>query len=186
MLANGTTSSRKISLAECTDDQGQLRFREALYVPDYAPLKLEILKLHHDLPSPGHPGRAKTFKLISREFHWPKMRQYIEQYLRNCRAWHQAKPVRHSPFGNLKPLPVPIRPWQEVSMDFVTGLPTSEGFDAILVVVDRLTKMRYIIPCNETATAPVITRRYLYHVWKLHGLPDAIVSDRGPQFTASF
>lgn len=71
-------------------------------------------------------------------------------------------------------------------MDFVTGLPTSEGFDAILVVVDRLTKMRHLIPCNDTATAPDVARLYLDHVWKLHGLPEAIVSDRSPQFTARF
>lgn len=110
MLQQDTLQSKKISLAECTNDQGQLRFRGALYVPDHAPLKLEILKLHHDVPSAAHPGRARTFELISREFYWPKMRQYIEQYLRNCRVCRQAKPVRHSPFGLLKPLPVPQRP----------------------------------------------------------------------------
>lgn len=65
-------------------------------------------------------------------------------------------------------------------MDFVTGLPPSEGFDAILVVVDRLTKMRYLIPCNETASAPNVARMYIDHVWKLHGL------SKGQQFTASF
>lgn len=71
-------------------------------------------------------------------------------------------------------------------MDFVTGLPPSEGFDAILVVVDRLIKMRHLIPCNETAGAQDVARMYLEHVRKLYGLPTYIVSDRGPQFTATF
>lgn len=123
MLETGTLHSPKISLAECINDQGLLRFPGILYVPDYAPLRLMILRLHHDLPAAGDPGRAKTFELISSEFYWPKMWQFIEQHLRNCRTCRQAKPVRHSPFGSLKPLPVPQRPWHEVSMDFVTGCP---------------------------------------------------------------
>lgn len=102
---------------------------------------MESIKLHYDNPAAGNPGRAKTFKLISREFFWPKMRQYIEQYLRNCHTCRQAKPVRQSPFGNFKPLPTSQRHWQKVSMDFVIGLPVSEVFDAILVVADRLNKM---------------------------------------------
>lgn len=71
-------------------------------------------------------------------------------------------------------------------MDVVTGLPSSKGLDAILVVVDCLTKMRHLIPCNETATAPNVAPRYLNQLCKLHGLPEAMISDRGPQYTASF
>lgn len=78
MLENGTVQTKKISLAECSNDQGQLRFRNALYIPDHAPLTLQIIKLHHDKPAAGHSGRAKTFNLISIEFFWPKLRQYIE------------------------------------------------------------------------------------------------------------
>lgn len=107
MLAQGSPQCRKISLAECTDNQDQLHFRGALYVPGYAPKKLEIIKLNHALPSAGQPGQARTFELNSQECSWPKVRQYIEQYLRNCCTCRQAKPVRHSPLGLLKPLAVP-------------------------------------------------------------------------------
>lgn len=71
-------------------------------------------------------------------------------------------------------------------MDFVVGLPTSEGFDAILVVVDRLSKMRHLIPCTSETDARLVAKLYLRHVWKLHGLPSSVVSDRGPQFVAQF
>lgn len=114
------------------------------------------------------------------------MRQYVEQYPLNCRNCPRAKPVRHSPFGNLKPLPVSQPPWQEVSIDFVTGLPHSEGFNVIIVVADRLTKMRHLIPCNETTGAPELARIHLVHVLKLHVLPEAIVSDQQSQFTPAF
>lgn len=92
------------------------------------------------------------------------MRQYIKQYLRNCRTCRQAKPVRHFPFGILKTLSVPQRPWQHVSMDFVTGLPVSKGLDAILVVVDRLTKMWHLIHWKETTGAAELAHLYLEHV----------------------
>lgn len=71
-------------------------------------------------------------------------------------------------------------------MDFVTGLPVGEGFYVILVVVNQLTKMRHLIPCQETTCAPELAYLYIDHLWKLHGLPDVIVSDRGPEFTATF
>lgn len=114
------------------------------------------------------------------------MRQYIEQYLSNCPTCRQVTLVRHSPFRSLKLLPVPHGPWQKVSMDSVTCLSLSEDFDAILVIVDCLTRKRHLITCNKTAGVTDVARICLDHVWKLHGLPQAIVCDRGPRFIATF
>ena len=93
---------------------------------------------------------------------------------------------RHSSFGILKPLSIPDRPWQSISMDFVTGLPWLEGWDTIWVVVDRLTKTRHLIACRSNIDVKGLADLFLRHVFSLHGLPDSIVSDRGPQFAASF
>jgi hypothetical protein len=71
-------------------------------------------------------------------------------------------------------------------MDFVTHLPISQGFDSILVIVDRLTKMRHLIACQATINAEGVAHLYTQHVWRLHGLPRTITSDRGPQFVAEF
>lgn len=71
-------------------------------------------------------------------------------------------------------------------MDFVTGLPLSNNYDAILVVIDRLTKMKHLIPCNNTIGSEELAKLYLHHVWKLQGLPNSIISDRGTQFTSNF
>lgn len=92
------------------------------------------------------------------------MGQFIEQSLGNCCTCQPAKPVRHAHFGNLKPIPVPQRPWQEISIDFVTGPLLSEGYDAILVVVDRLSKMQHVIRCNNTTGAPDVSHMYLDNV----------------------
>lgn len=186
LLKTGASQSKEITLAECTNDKEQLKYRGRTYVPDLATLHLRILQDYHDAPAAGHPGRAKTLELIGREYFWPKMRQYVDQYVRNCHTCSRSKATHHAPHGVLRPLPVPERPWQDISMDFVTGLPTSNEYDAILVVVDRLSKMRHLIPCHTTANAEDVAKMFLNSVWKLHGLPNSIISDRGTQFTSNF
>lgn len=111
------------------------------------------------------------------------MRNYIAKYIRNCHNFNRSKPSNHFKRGVLRTLPIAQQPWQEVSMDFVARLPESEGFDAVLVVVDRLTRMRHLIPCHTTANSEDVAKLYLRNVWKLHGLPTHITSDRGTQFT---
>jgi transposase InsO family protein len=89
-------------------------------------------------------------------------------------------------FGVFQPLPVPEKPWKDISMDFVVELPECEGFDAVWVVVDRLSKMRHLIPCHTTMDAVELAKLFLQEVVRLHGLPKMIVSDQGPQFGSTF
>ena len=112
--------------------QGQGRDTED---PD---LCLRLIRADHDAPIAGHPGRDKTYELLSRKHFWPFMRKDVERFVANCHTCKRIKPRRHAPHETLLPLPVPDRPWQDISMDFVVGLPESDGFDAIWVVVDRL------------------------------------------------
>jgi transposase InsO family protein len=186
LLENGTRYSKKISLAECGKRNDRLTFRERLYVPNFEPLRLQLLKSHHDNPAAGHPGRAKTLDLLTRGYFWPTMRKDVDRYVANCHTCQRNRTPRHKPYGCLKPLPVPHKPWQDISMDFVTGLPWSDGFDAIYVVVDRLTKMRHFVPCRQTTSAQDLADLFLQGIFRLHGLPKSIVSDRGPQFVAAF
>ena len=93
---------------------------------------------------------------------------------------------RNAPFGELHPLPIPAGPWQSVSMDFIVELPPSDGYDAIYVCVDRLTKMAHFIPTTSNVTAEQAAQLYCRHVWKHHGLPIDIISDRGSQFVSHF
>ncbi|KAH0604507.1 uncharacterized protein H6S33_006884 [Morchella sextelata] len=162
MLRNGVRHSNKISLAECTEDNnGRLLYRGALYVPDDNDLRLRLLKEHHGKPSTGHPGRAKTLGLLNREYYWPQMRKYVDQYIRNCNVCTRSKAPCNAPYGVLRPMPITEGPWMDISMDFVTDLPESDGYNAILVVVDRLTKMRHLIPTTKEVDSKEVARLYI-------------------------
>jgi hypothetical protein len=155
-----------------------------IYVPEDQALRLDILKSHHDTPVAGHPGREKTLELVQRSYTWPGMSTFIKEYTNRCERYARMKPSNLAPPGKLRPLELPDIPWTEVTADFTTNLPLSNGFDSILVVVDRFSKEVEFIPCNKTTTALDTARLYLHNVWKNHGLPSSIVSDRGPQFAS--
>lgn len=110
----------------------------------------------------------------------------VDRYVRNCHTCQRSRTSRHAPYGILRPLPVPEGPWRDVSLDHVTGLPWSNGCNAILVVIDRLTKQRHLIPTRDSSNAEDLARLYIRHVAKLHGLPRTIISDRGTTFTSRF
>jgi transposase InsO family protein len=153
-------------------------------IPEDQALRLDILKLHHDTPIAGHPGREKTLELVQRSYTWPGMSTFVKEYTNRCERCARMKPSNLTPPGKLRPLELPNIPWAEVTADFTTDLPLSNGFDSILVVVDRFSKEVEFIPCNKTTTALDTARLYLHNVWKNHGLFSSIVSDRGPQFAS--
>jgi hypothetical protein len=140
LIRDGAKHCREISLAECDEHNNLLHYYQRIWVPNYEPLKLHLLQQHHDVPAAGHPGRSKTLEYLCRNYTWPKMRMDVDCYTRNCHTCQCMKPSRHVPFGVLRPLPIPDRPWQDISMDFVMGLPWSNGCNTIWVVVDHLTK----------------------------------------------
>ena len=168
---------KRITLAECAERHGFLYYRDRLYVPDSPELHAELLQMYHESPVAGHMGRARTYEALSREYYWPNMLDYVERWLRNCHTCSRTTASREARQGVLKPLLIPKRAWQDLSMDFITHLPESYSYDAVLVVVDRLTKMKHFIPCKGTCDAEEVARLFTKHVWKLHGLPKTIVSD---------
>jgi hypothetical protein len=109
----------------------------------------------------------------------------VRRFVACCHICWKAKASREKYHGLLKPLPIPIRSWRDISVDFVTDLPKSEGCTNIIVVVDWLTKYWYLIPC-ASITAPAVAQLFYWHVWIHWGLPDTIISDRGTQFTLAF
>jgi hypothetical protein len=167
-------------------DDGLLMKDALIYVPDGQNLRLDVLKQHHDHRLSGHPGIRKTIQLIQRRYFWPRIRKFVTDYIRTCDLCLRTKASHHKPFGPLRFLPVPDRPWSSISMDFIEGLPPSNGFDTILVVVDRLTKMAMFIECYGTDDAPQFAKLFLKHVFAKHGAPADIVSDRGKLFVSKF
>lgn len=163
-----------------------LLFDKRIYVAEDDKIKLQILQSRHDHPTSGHPGVTKTLLLVRQDFYWPNVCQYVVNYVDGCTTCQRTKTFRHRRYGLLQPLPIPKRPWSSLSMDYIDQLPLSNDFDAILVVVDRLTKMALFIPSKTTNTAKDLARQYVQHVFSKHGLPTDIVSNRGSKFTSSF
>ncbi|KAE8206768.1 hypothetical protein CF327_g7494, partial [Tilletia walkeri] len=166
------------------DNQGLILHKHRVYIPE--PLRIEIIKSRHDHHLAGHPGRRKTLSLLRRDYFWPSMRKMVEEYVDTCDPCARTKIPRHKTYGLLKSLHIPKRLWDDVAMDFIEGLPLSEGFDSILVIVERLSKMGLFIPCHSTITSQDLAQLYLKHVFSKHGRPKTIVSDRGSEFTSSF
>ena len=98
------------------------------------------------------------------------MRRNVDQFVRNCDTCRRSTTSRHAPYGLLQSLPIPQAPWQDISMDFVVGLPWSNSCDAIWVVVDRLTKQRHLVPCTSTVDAKDLADLFIQCVFRLHGL----------------
>ena len=144
-------------------------------------LKLWLIRDFHETPAAGHPGRSKTLELLARHYYWPKMYKEVDRFVRNCHTCQRARTSRHAPFGVLRPMPIPDGAWRHISMDFIVGLPWLNSYNTILVVVCRLTKMRHFIPCQDTCTAEQLADLYARNIFRLHGLPKTVVSDRGMQ-----
>ena len=164
---------------------GLLFFKKLVYVPDGS-CRLQIVQNCHDTHTAGHFGSTKTLDLVQRSFWWPHMRRFVDDYVRTCDACCRAKIPRHHPYGLLEPLSIPSKPWQSICLDFITDLPVSKGFDAILTVVDRYTKMAHFVPCTKAITSEETAALVMREVFRHHGLPDSIISDRGPQFVSKF
>ncbi|GJP56566.1 hypothetical protein CLOM_g15622 [Closterium sp. NIES-68] len=156
-------------------------------VPAYCTLQELLIQEAHDSNFSSHYGIDKTAKLQSRNYYWPYLPTDVQQYVTSCAACQCMKSSRLRPAGLLQPLEPPSRSWQQMMMDFVTGLPTgSSSNNAILVVVDRLTKMAHFAACKTTITAEQTTKLLLTNIMRLPGIPSAIISDRDPRFTSNF
>ncbi|GJP50822.1 hypothetical protein CLOM_g9981 [Closterium sp. NIES-68] len=158
-----------------------------IWVPGYDLLRTLLIQESHDNPTSGHFGIDKTTKMLQRNYYWRNMADDVRKYVSSCTACQIMKSSHQRAAGLLQPLDPPERPWQQVTMDYVTGLPAGPwGNDAILVVVGRLTKMAHFIACQQTITAEQTAQLFLTNDIREEQLPSAIISDRDPKFTSNF
>jgi hypothetical protein len=150
-------------------------------VPDSG-LKKKILTTVHDSPLAGHQGFFKTYRQIRERFSWKGLKQNVMRHVNECVTCQQNKSEHALPAGLLQPLPIPEHKWENISMDFITGLPKIQGKDCIYVVVDRLTKFPVPTDYNVVQVANIFFRE----VFRLHGLPKNIVNDRDSRFIGTF
>ena len=167
-------------------DKGVIRFKNKLWVAQNSALQTKIITAFHASAIGGHSGVQATYHRINKLFHWKGLKVAVEDFIKQCQICQQAKHLNTSPAGLLQPLPIPEGAWQDLSMDFIEGLPKSEGYSVIMVVVDRLTKYAHFLPLKHPYTAPVVAKLFLDTVVKLHGFPHSIVSDRDKIFLSYF
>jgi len=140
------STNEAVHSSEWSNVDGLLRFQGKIYMPRSSDLRRQIVALCYDTQIAGHPGRWKTLELVSWNYWWPQMSRYIGQYVSTCDLCLQTKPWRHSPVGELQPLSVPDAWWDTLSVDFVVELPESSGHDAVMTVVDAVSKRIHFIP----------------------------------------
>jgi transposase InsO family protein len=138
----------------------------------------------HDSPMGGHSGFPVTYRRIKQLFAWKGMKTLVKTYVAQCVVCQQSKPDRSRYPGLLEPMPVPEQSWQVISMDFVEGLPRSHNADTILVVVDTFSKYAHFLPLLHPYTALKVAQLFVDSVYKLHGMPSSIISDRNKIFTS--
>lgn len=174
----------KLSIADCSlNDQGELLFRGRRWVPNHEPLRTKLIQALHDSTLTAHPGRNGTVALVARQFFWPNFVSDVRRFVRNCDVCGRTKVWRDRKQGLLRPLPVPERQWREISIDFIGPLVRSRNCEMLMVITDRLGKGVILRGC-EDVEADTIAKLFIDCFYRHHGVPAAIVSDRGGQFVS--
>jgi hypothetical protein len=174
------------SLPNHTFSKGLLRYKNKIYVGNTTDLRTKLIASLHNSELGGHSGEKATYERIKLLFHWrPGLKQQVVDFIKQCPIC-QINKAEHCKYpGLLQPLPVPDFAWTHISMDFVEGLPVSENKDIILVVVDRYTKYAHFISLKHPINVRVVAKAFSDNVFKLHGLPTVIVTDRDKIFTSA-
>ena len=165
-------------------DDGLYWIGDKIYVPNVSGIRTKILQEVHE--QSGHPDVLKTYENLIKSFYWKNCRKDVKSYVKLCKTCQKIKDKTSKPYGALQPLPVPSRPWESVSLDFITHLPNVDGYDAILTVVCMLTKMAHFIPCTATINSLQLAKLFMSNVYRLHGLPRYLIGDRDTRYTSEF
>jgi hypothetical protein len=166
---------------------GCLRYQGRIVVPQVPELRKSIMDEAHRSRYSIHPGGTKMYLGMRKMYKWDGMKKDVARYVARCDTCQLVKAEHKRPPGLLKPLDIPMWKWEEISMDFIDGLPrTRKGNESIWVIVDRLTKTAHFIPVPVTRNTVMLAKLYIRDIVKLHGVPRSIVSDRDPLFTSMF
>ncbi|PNX55376.1 hypothetical protein L195_g049004, partial [Trifolium pratense] len=129
-----------------------------------------LLKEFHSTPTGGHSGYLRTYRRLAENLYWIGMQRTVRDFVRACDVCQRQKYDSTTPGGLLQPLPVPNAIWEDLSLDFITGLPKSKGFEAILVVVDRLSKYGHGILLKHPYTAKSVAELFVKEIVRLHAV----------------
>ncbi|KAF8754244.1 hypothetical protein RHS01_06464 [Rhizoctonia solani] len=179
------TPSIKQAFKDYEMEAGLLFYQGRIVVPDVGTLRTDLLRIFHDSPLAGHPGRQQTLELVLRNYYWPGIRADTYWHVDSCETCQQIRKPKYASIPP-QPLELPIRPWQHVSYDMIVDLPKDGNHDSILVIIDSFTKYGIFVKCSKKLKAPELAELFLEHVWKWHGMPEKTISDRGRVFNNKF
>ncbi|KAJ9558601.1 hypothetical protein OSB04_013215 [Centaurea solstitialis] len=165
---------------------GIVLYNRRVVLPRGSPWVEKLFLEYHGGPIGGHGGTQKTYQRLASEFFWKGMKTDVAKWVAECDVCQRNKASNLAPGGLLQPLNLPERIWEDITMDFVEGLPRSEGFSVILVVVDRLSKSVHFVPLKHPFTAATMAGAFIREIVRLHGIPRSIVSDRDKVFLSLF
>jgi hypothetical protein len=169
------------------DNQGVIWFNNRIVVPKNEELRQQILDEAHLSHYSIHPGSTKMYHDLKQHYWWTKMKIEIARYVAKCDICRHVKAIHMKIAGPLQSLPIPTWKWEDISMDFIVGLPrTAKGYDSMWVIVDRLTKIAHFLLVKKYYPVLTYAELYIARILSLHGVPKTIVSDRGPQFVSKF
>ncbi|KAK2380216.1 hypothetical protein QL285_035697 [Trifolium repens] len=166
--------------------QGLLFHKERLFIPLETDLRPKLLTEFHTTPVGGHSGVKGTLARLTSAFTWPHISRDVKAFIQACTVCQQHKYSTQRPYGLLHPLPIPHQVWEDIAMDFVTHLPPAQGKTVIWVVIDRLTKYAHFIALPTHYSAVSLASLFMSEIYRLHGLPKSIVSDRDRIFVSRF
>src|SRR5258707_13587389 len=149
-------------------------------------LRHNIVHAHHGSMMTGHPGQWKTLELVSCNYWWLGISHYVASYVAGCDACNCCKSFLTQKVGKLTPNQIPTHCWEVISIDTIRELPESKGYNAILVVVDRLSKHIHTVPTITTINSAGVACLFLEHVWRHHGLLEGVISNKGGTFGSNF
>jgi hypothetical protein len=169
------------------DEQGTVWFKDRICVPGIESLRETILKEAHDSDYSIHPGSTNMYQDLKRKYWWYGLKRDVAAHVAMCYGCQRVKTKHQRPAGLLYPLKIPEWKWEEIGMDFITGLPrTPRGYDSIRVIVDRLAKVAHFILVKTTYKVSQLAELYMARIVTLHSVPKKIILDRGSQFTSRF
>jgi len=164
-------------------------FARKVYLKDDPDERRKILQEIHDTPVGGHPGISNTWNIIRRRYEGPRLRQFVEEYIKGCAKCQENKVITHRKRAPLYHFDTHVEqgPFQYVSMDLITDLPPSNKYDSILTIVDQgCSKAAKFLPCNKTIDGKGVAQLYFQHLLPWFGIPKRVISDRDPRFTSHF
>ncbi|GJU38314.1 ty3-gypsy retrotransposon protein [Tanacetum coccineum] len=165
-----------------THHNGLVYVQGRLFIPNISNIRLLILQEFHASTLGGHSGVKATLQRLLPSFYWPTIKADVTDFIKKCSVCQSTKYPTHKPYGLLQPLPTPYQTWYDITMDFITHLPPSNGKTTIWVIVDRLSKFAHFIALPTHYTANSLATIFLKDIYRLHGLPNSITSDRDPLF----